>query len=261
MICVNSKIFRYNIKKVIKNVTGGSMFLKKQKKKQQEVTIEENTQIFIEDFKKLVNEGKKESVRSVIKFMANSIQSELLTKCMYNDRNYQEIDYMRAILNSFLLDLSFDFWQKCNICLKVQNTPIISCVWNHSRMIDGLIGLGEINKNPFNGISFAYNIQAVLIEPLGLVVVDNGNHSVNVAIVYDEGEIIVNTVIDISEVLERYRFDGKKYVSVETNKIVNIENLKNNSEPFTYTFGLLFEMARVLKNAKDENGYVYYDVN
>lgn len=66
MICVNSKIFRYNIKKVIKNVTGGSMFLKKQKKKQQEVTIEENTQIFIEDFKKLVNEGKKESVRSVI---------------------------------------------------------------------------------------------------------------------------------------------------------------------------------------------------
>ena len=50
-------------------------------------------------------------------------------------------------------------------------------------------------------------------------------------------------------------------MSVETNKIVNIDNLKNNSEPFTYTFGLLFEMARVLKNAKDENGYVYYDVN
>ena len=48
---------------------------------------------------------------------------------------------------------------------------------------------------------------------------------------------------------------------VETNKKVNIKNLKNNSESFTYTFGLLFEMARVLKNAKDENGYVYYDVN
>lgn len=243
------------------NVTGDNMLFKKQKKKQQGVTIEENTQIFIKDFKKLVDEGKKESVRSVIKFMANSIQSELFTKCMYNDRNYQGIGYMRAILNSFLLDLSFDFWQKCNIHLKVQNTPIISCVWNHSRMIDGLMGLGEINKNPFNGISFAYNIHAFLIEPLGLVVVDNGNHSVNAAIVYNEGEIIVNTVIDISEVLEKYRFDGKKYVNIETNKKVNIKNLKNNSESFTYTFGLLFEMARVLKNAKDENGYVYYDVN
>ena len=243
------------------NVTGDNMLFKKQKKKQQGVTIEENTQIFIEDFKKLVDEGKKESVRSVIKFMANSIQSELFTKCMYNDRNYQGIGYMRAILNSFLLDLSFDFWQKCNIHLKVQNTPIISCFWNHSRMIDGLMGLGEINKNPFNGISFAYNIHAFLIEPLGLVVVDNGNHSVNAAIVYNEGEIIVNTVIDISEVLEKYRFDGKKYVNIETNKKVNIKNLKNNSESFTYTFGLLFEMARVLKNAKDENGYVYYDVN
>ena len=198
------------------NVTGDNMLFKKQKKKQQGVTIEENTQIFIEDFKKLVDEGKKESVRSVIKFMANSIQSELFTKCMYNDRNYQGIGYMRAILNSFLLDLSFDFWQKCNIHLKVQNTPIISCVWNHSRMIDGLMGLGEINKNPFNGISFAYNIHAFLIEPLGLVVVDNGNHSVNAAIVYNEGEIIVNTVIDISEVLEKYRFDGKKYVNMKT---------------------------------------------
>lgn len=39
-------------------------------------------------------------------------------------------------------------------------------------------------------------------------------------------------------------------MSVETNKKVNIKNSKNNSEPFTYTFGLLFEMARVLKNAK-----------
>ncbi|MFQ7834587.1 MAG: DUF6710 family protein [Mediterraneibacter gnavus] len=63
--------------------------------------------------------------------------------------------------------------------------------------------------SPFNGISFAYNIQTVLIEPLGLVVVDNGNHSVNAAIVYNEGEIIANTVIDISEALERYRFDEK----------------------------------------------------
>lgn len=68
MICVNSKIFRYNIKKVMNNVTGDNMLFKKQKKKQQGVTIEENTQIFIEDFKKLVDEGKKESVRSVIKF-------------------------------------------------------------------------------------------------------------------------------------------------------------------------------------------------
>ena len=217
------------------------MLFKKQKKKQQGVTIEENTQIFIEDFKKLVDEGKKESVRSVIKFMANSIQSELFTKCMYNDRNYQGIGYMRAILNSFLLDLSFDFWQKCNIHLKVQNTPIISCVWNHSRMIDGLMGLGEINKNPFNGISFAYNIHAFLIEPLGLVVVDNGNHSVNAAIVYNEGEIIVNTVIDISEVLEKYRFDGKKYVNIETNKKVNIKNLIQNHSHIRLDFYLKWQ--------------------
>ena len=32
MICVNSKIFRYNIKKVMNNVTGDNMLFKKQKK-------------------------------------------------------------------------------------------------------------------------------------------------------------------------------------------------------------------------------------
>ena len=46
-------------------------------------------------------------------------------------------------------------------------------------------------------------------EIIANTVIDNGNHSVNAAIIYDEGEIIVNTVIDISEVLERYRFDEK----------------------------------------------------
>lgn len=39
---------------------------------------------------------------------------------------------MWAILNDFLRDLSLHFWRKCDIRLKVQNTSITSCVWNHS---------------------------------------------------------------------------------------------------------------------------------
>ena len=67
-------------------------------------------------------------------------------------------------LELFFKELSLHFCRKCDIHLKVRNTSITSCVWNHS---------------------------------------------VNVAIVYKEGEIIANTVIDISEALERYRFDEK----------------------------------------------------
>ena len=75
--------------------------------------------------------------------------------------------------------------------------------------------------------------------------------------------ILLNFSVVNAEVKEIESLDqiSNEIVGGKTNKKVNIKNLKNNSESFTYTFGLLFEMARVLKNAKDENGYVYYDVN
>ena len=80
---------------------------------------------------------------------------------------------------------------------------------------------------------------------------DNGNHSVNSAIVHNEGEIIANVTVDISPVLEKYKFNGKDYVDIITNEKINNNFLKNNSEPFIYTLGLFFEMARVLKERQD----------
>lgn len=38
----------------------------------------------------------------------------------------------------------------------------------------------------------------------------------------------------------------KYFENIITNEIINDDTLKNNSEPFLYTLGLLFEMARVL---------------
>lgn len=72
-------------------------------------------------------------------------------------------------------------------------------------------GIGECNKNPFDGKANTGNINACLINPLGLVLVDNGNHSVNSAIIHNEGEIIVKTIVDISPVLEKYKFNGKYF--------------------------------------------------
>lgn len=66
------------------------------------------------------------------------------------------------------------------------------------------------------------------------------------AIIHNEGEIIVKTIVDISPVLEKYKFNGKYFENIITNEIINDDTLKNNSEPFLYTLGLLFEMARVL---------------
>ena len=41
------------------------------------------------------------------------------------------------------------------------------------------------------------------------------------------------------------------YVDIITNEKINNNFLKNNSEPFIYTLGLFFEMARVLKERQD----------
>lgn len=211
----------------------------------EKISIEENTRVFIEDFSKLIKKGNKETIQKLIKFLANSIQGEFLSKCFYNDRNYGKYDLY--ILHSLLLDLSFKDYQKCDIKMNVSQIPIISCVWNHKKIIDNLYSIGVCNGNPFNGVTNAWNISACLVEPLGLVIVLNGNHSVNSAIIHNEGEINVDTKVDISSILERYKFDGKNYIDIYTKEKVSFSFLKNNSEPFTYILGLFFEMARVLK--------------
>lgn len=73
----------------------------------------------------------------------------------------------------------------------------------------------------------------------------------NSAIVHNEGKIIANVTVDISPVLEKYKFNGKDYVDIITNEKINNNFLKNNSEPFIYTLGLFFEMARVLKERQE----------
>jgi hypothetical protein len=69
--------------------------------------------------------------------------------------------------------------------------------------------------------------------------------------VHNEGEIIANVTVDIFPVLEKDKFNGKDYVDIITNEKINNNFLKNNSEPFIYTLGLFFEMARVLKERQD----------
>lgn len=211
----------------------------------EKVSIEENARCFIDDFKDLVEQNNQITINRLIKFMANSVQGELISKCLYNDRNYAA--YIRYIQHSLLLDLTVEDFHKCRIKLNVAETPIISCIWNHTRMFDGLIKIGKCNQNSFDGNEHSGNIKSYLINPLGLVIVYNGNHSVNSAIVHNEGEITANATVDISSMLKKYKFNGKDYVDIITNKKVNNRFLKNNSEPFTYILGLFFEMARVLK--------------
>lgn len=215
----------------------------------EKVSLQENTEQFIDDFSKLVKDGNQTTINRFIKFMANSVQGELISKCLYNDRNYS--NYTNYILYSLVLDLPMEELPKCSCTVKVTETPIISCIWKCESIFCNLRTIGICNNHPFDGIANSINITSYLINPLGLVIVNSGNHSVNSAIVHNEGEIKPNNTIDISPVLEKYRFDGENYVDIGTNEKIYNTSLKNNSEPFTYTLGLLFEMARVLKEKRN----------
>lgn len=215
----------------------------KKKKIQNENLYEENTRVFIENFSKLVEDETKETVENLIKFMANSVQGELLAKCFYNDRNYEE--YIKHIKYSLLFDLESKDYQECNIEIDISKIPVISCIWNYEQVMNKL---GFI----FDSCIGQSNIDSYLIEPLGLVVVTSGNHSINSAIINNRGNFIVNKKIDISSILEKYEFNGKDYIDRDTKNKIKSYFLKNDSEPFTYTLGLFFEMARVLKKSKSK---------
>ena len=61
-------------------------FIKNDKK--ENGMIEENTRNFIAGFRKLVEQDNQVTINRLIKFMANSVQGELVAKCFYNDRSY-----------------------------------------------------------------------------------------------------------------------------------------------------------------------------
>lgn len=208
------------------------------------VSISENTEAFIQNFEELAKSGQIGTIKCLVKFMANSIQGELLSKCLYNDRNYSA--YIRNVKHSLLLDLPLEEYEKCDLKIDVSLTPCISCVWNNSRLVGALANINDFVGNPFDGIRNSNNISACLIQPIGLVVVSNGNHSVSSAIVHGKGEIIVNEKIDITSLFKKYKFNGEEYVDRRTNMKIDYSLLKNNSEPFLYTLGLMFEMSRVL---------------
>lgn len=208
------------------------------------VSIEENTDVFIRNFELLVEKADVETIKRMIKLIANSIQGQLISKCFYNGRNY--VMFIRNVKKSILIDLPSENYVKYNERVDIATNPVISCVWNGARLISAMSNINIFVGNPFDGIRNSQNIIAYMVKPINLVIVVNGNHSVNSAIVHGEGELIVNEVIDIKPLLEKYRFTGREYVDIKTNKPINYKLLKNKSEPFVYELGLLFEMARIL---------------
>lgn len=210
-----------------------------------EWNLQKSTSIFCDNFMELLETANEETLQDVIRFLTRTIQGEIFIECLKNNQNSPQ--YTTNIMNSLLLDLrDSSYYHPCQIKVNISTTPVISCLWNVKRVKENICEIGTCNQNPFNGEHYSWNIEAYLIEPAGVVLVHNGNHSVNAAIIHEEGEIIVKTIVDISPLLERYRFDGKNYINKETGMKLEDCFTENKTGAFMYTLGLLFEVTRLL---------------
>ena len=85
-----------------------------------------------------------------------------------------------------------------------------------------------------------------------MIVTTNGNHSINSAIIHNEGQVQIDKCYDLSDLFDKYRFDGIDFLDMEANRKINLNFLVNDSKPLFYELGLIFEMGRILNK---------YDIN
>ena len=245
-----NKLEKTKLKEIIKK------FLKKLEiKNKKKLMLVDNTEKFINEFEKIVITCKEKGnfiiIRNILKFMANSVQAELFYKYYfikkeYFSKNIKDINLNQYLEKSLTLDIDTEEIGQKEMNFFINEIPIISAPQDEEAIFSNLMTIGEINNNKFVD---TYNFCGVLIKPLGIFIVKNANHSVNSALINKDNTEIKQKfeVIDISPNFQKYKFNGKSYINITTSKKINDNLLKNNSEPFTYSLGLMFEMARILK--------------
>lgn len=113
---------------------------------------------------------------------------------------------------------------------------VILQAWNDARLINALSNIGANVENPF--VYDEKNHFASYIYPLGITIVDNGNHSILSGILKGEGLICPNQIYDITEQYELVYFDGTFYREKNTDKIIQ--------KVGRFELGAVFEIGRLL---------------
>ncbi|MBQ3587297.1 MAG: hypothetical protein II977_01890 [Oscillospiraceae bacterium] len=113
---------------------------------------------------------------------------------------------------------------------------VLMCAWNEGRFANALVNIGANVENPFN---FDKNNHFVsYIYPLGITLVDNGNHSLLTGVLKSEGVVYPIQTYDITGHYELVYFDGTYYREKNTDKIIHkVER---------FELGAVFEIGRLL---------------
>jgi hypothetical protein len=137
--------------------------------------------------------------------------------------------------------LSF-VYKKCRREVDLSHTVLLSrdvvmpTLWSESSIRGSLGAIGAGRK--LGRFEQDYNHRVILMQPLGIVWVGGGNHSIAQGILSGEGQLTPSDVFDVSPVVAAVRFDGECWVCPVTGA-----RLKG---PTYVEFGWAWEISRLL---------------
>lgn len=129
--------------------------------------------------------------------------------------------------------------------LVISEWPLLQCIWSNKRLIDNLISFSR-NESFFdihNG-----NISNQFVYPLGITLVNSGNHSQFVNFLQGNREYLVSEIVDLTDVLKHWHFNGKHLInsSGKVDRAVEKRLGKGQTMDDLFYAGVLFELGKIL---------------
>lgn len=174
--------------------------------------------------------GKSIAYNSILTGIYNlSDRDEILKGNIYKNTIWE-------IHRSIPMDIRLSLGTINNKEINILKDTVITFPWNKKRIVDNFLDIGEDRKY---GV-WEYkntNVSSVLIAPIGVVLILNGNHSTMVGIIQG-GNFKPDRCIDISIMYKYIETNGIRFKNIEDNSLI----IESNSVEIS----ALFEIGRLL---------------
>lgn len=154
-------------------------------------------------------------------------------EALLNDR------FSTEALFKYLYYIETQSIQKYRSVIRLGKDPIITSIWNGSRLASSLAAIG-MPDNPW--IEDINNHHFLLWLPMGITLVNGGNHSIATGMLKCEGKLKAgintkNPILDVSYIYTKMRFDGTYYRRTLDQSIIGKAN--------DFAFGCIYEIGRL----------------
>lgn len=173
----------------------------------------------------------------------NAIGSSILQELMLQLFTGKEVTCADELLidiginiNTFVSTAySLTYEERLNYPISLKDNLVIPCAWERSRFVNCLSDIGSDENNDFKYIYTEH--ESVLILPLGITIVEQGNHSILSGVLKREGIIYPSQIYDLTPFYKQQTFSGYSYKNQSNQKIRKVKY---------FELGVLFEIGRIL---------------